>query len=170
MPCQIEISLQQQLSSEQREQLFHWQERVFPIEGKAFEWAESSQHLLAKSHGKAIGHLGFGHFKIESAEKTRVIEVIGVGGVVVRPEYQGNKIPALLFEYLHQIDGFSNSIFTLFCPERLVSYYTKQGYTLYRGRLSVLQADVYKAIPPMQFMYRGKIDFGEQVKVLSPPW
>ena len=137
----MEIKLIDELTNSQIDHLFHWRERVFPIEGKEFEWAKSKWHLLAlRENNEPTAHLGYADFTI-SLDNQSQAKVVGVGGVVVRPEDQGKNIPAKLFDFLHNSKharSLSN-IFTLFCPERLVSYYQKHSYRAFDGVVTFLQ-------------------------------
>ncbi len=166
----IGLGLYAQLDQQAREQLFHWRDRVFPEEGKAFKWAESTRHIVALDGGNAVGHLGFGIFTVEDVERKMMHQVVGVGGVVVRPEYQGQNIPQKMFNFLHQLEELSKEIFTLFCPERLIRYYEKHAYSAYLGELTVLQEDKFLTIAPMRFMYRGQVQFSDRLRVHSNPW
>ena len=92
------------------------------------QWAPLDWHILGLESGKPVAHLGFDRFIVNDAGAK--VSVVGIGGVVVRPEFQGKGIPALLFRKLHEDcpENIRSETFTLFCPERLVAYYRKHGY------------------------------------------
>jgi predicted N-acetyltransferase YhbS len=166
----MEIFIQTEISVEESEQLFGWDERVFPIEGRAYSWAKSKCHIIAKDKGVAIGHIGFGQFQINAGETEK--NVIGVGGVVVRPEYQGKKIPEKMFETLNNTDSLNsrNMIKALFCPRGLIPYYERHGYKEYCHPVSFLQGDNYTATNKFCFMIRGDIGLSCAVSIPSNPW
>ena len=149
-----------------------WKDRVFPEEGRGFKWSPSRWHILAHDEPqRPIAHLGFNAFSIGLDDQIDV-DVVGVGGVVVRPEYQGRGIPGLLFDALHesrrarQLSGW----FTLFCPARLVGYYERFGYRKYAGQLTFLQDGVETSTNAFGFMYRGPELAQRWLKVHSHPW
>ena len=168
----IEIRLAEKLTQKEIEHLFHWRERVFPVEGKDFSWAKPKWHLLGFSDGNLpVAHLGYADFDI-SCEDGSVKKVIGVGGVVVRPEAQGQHIPAQLFNYLHQSShakGLSNT-FTLFCPSRLEGYYQKQGYVKYEGAFTFLQNQKLTATSKLMLMQQGSLISTNKINIDSEPW
>jgi predicted N-acetyltransferase YhbS len=165
----MEIEIEDDLGLEDERNLMGWSDQVFPIEGKDLFWSSVPFHIVARNDGEPIAHVGFGEFLIQS--KTESLKVVGIGGVVVRPEYQGKNIPNLLFSKLHSSElalGIS-SIFSLFCPHRLVGYYEKQGYTLHKGTLSYLQPGK-QVESTFCFMYRGQCELGSRIVVPSNPW
>lgn len=97
--------------------------------------------------------------------------VVGVGGVVVRPEYQGQGIPALLFRELHDqgIRKTGGESFALFCPDRLVMYYERHGYRLHNGDVQFLQWGE-KVVSSFKFMHRGAIEPSGPVELTTAPW
>ena len=114
----MKIKLVKELSQRDSDLLFHWRERVFPHEGAKYDWSQPDWRLVAcDAESVPVAHIGYAGYRIElDGEKEQT--VVGVGGVVVRPEYQGQHIPGLLFECLHGSRHAQDisSIFTLFCP------------------------------------------------------
>lgn len=166
----MRIEVLETLAQEDFDDLFRWRERVFPVEGKGIEWAQPSCHIVCRNEdGMAIGHVGLGRFTLITAEKE--IAVIGVGGVVVRPEHQGRGIPAEMFGTLHRgVSGFENlNCFTLFCPHSLEGYYARHGYQVYLGTVKVVQKGKPVGID-FSFMFRGDCGFGESVALTGEPW
>jgi GNAT superfamily N-acetyltransferase len=165
----MEIEIEVDLNKKDEIHLMGWSEQVFPIEGKGLCWCATPMHVVARKNGEPVSHLGFGEFLIHSESES--FRVVGVGGVVVLPEHQGQHIPAALFSRLHSSDFALkiSHIFTLFCPRRLVAYYERLGYTLYEGTLSFLQSG-RQVESSFCFMYRGKCNLGSKVIVPSNPW
>lgn len=116
-----------------------------------------------------VGHIGFDRFEVIINAVPR--SVIGIGGVVVRPEYQGQGVPALLFnEVLHQAPKhLGTDVFTLFCPPRLVSYYEKQSYQRHLGDVYFLQQGE-KVLSSFEFMHHGDIATVGEVVLQGGPW
>lgn len=150
--------------------LTQWRERVFPEEGRGKEWSPVSWHILAYAEGpNPIGHIGFDRFYIAVDDVD--LPVVGVGGVVVRPEYQGQHVPDLMFDELHRqkVLGPQAEIYTLFCPQRLVSYYSKHGYCQFSGAVSFLQRGT-RVQSDFEFMWRGGVAESQSVALKGAPW
>jgi len=166
----MKFLIQSDLSKNDVESLFEWSDKVFPVEGKAFKWAESTHHIVARNEDRAIGHIGFGRFKVKGGLLER--EVIGVGGVVVRPEFQGQGIPEYMFDILDSTETLSSSstVKALFCPRRLLTYYQRHGYVLYRQGVSFLQGAGYIKTDAFCFMVKGEFDLSCKLQIPSYPW
>lgn len=161
----ITIEMLETLSDAQQQSLFHWRERVFPEEGRGKEWAQSRWHLVASDGDKAVGHIGFNRFEI--LVDGSPLSTVGVGGVVARPEYQGQGIVAGLFERLHR--EYQGELFSLFCPLYLVAYYRRYGYRQQTGQVWMLQQGE-PVRSRFAFMSRGELDAGAEVRLATAPW
>ena len=168
----MEIALVDEVSKEDSDCLFHWRDRVFPIEGKDITWAKSKWHLLAyEKELKPSAHIGYADFSILiDGEKEE--RVIGVGGVVVRPEYQGKKIPTKLFDYLHNSQHATSisKLFILFCPKRLERYYQSHGYTKFNGVVTFVQNGKVASSNEFTLMYFGRDLPAKTISVNGEPW
>jgi len=139
----VNLSLAPSLAPADNASLFGWSPAVFPVEGRDMEWAKLGWH------------------------------VVGMGGVVVRPEFQKMGIPALMFEKLHaEAPGVVGAeTFTLFCLERLVPYSRRHGY----GRIDralTLQQRGQPTGTTFSFMARGDAiaSTGGGIEIPSIPW
>lgn len=166
----MKIIIQKGIEKSEEDYLERWGEQVFPIEGRNYTWSPASHHVIARDGTTPVGHIGFGEFNIQTGGNS--LTVIGVGGVVVRPEYQGKNIPAKMFKALHEAIALSahTRLFTLFCPKRLVTYYNKHGYTLYEGKVMFMQNK--QLVPSAQFcfMHYGSNVLGSFVHLTTEPW
>ena len=166
----MKIKTKKGILQEEWHYLTHWKERVFPEEGRGKEWTPVSWHSIAYSEEKnPIGHIGFDSFEVFIDDVPRL--VIGVGGVVVRPEYQGKGIPALLFNEVHNqaVKYLKADVFTLFCPSRLVSYYEQHGYQRHLVAVYFLQNNE-KVLSNFEFMHCGNLAADCEVVLQSEPW
>lgn len=166
----MKIVTKKEVSDEHWAHLTQWRERVFPEEGIGKEWTSTSWHALAYADDNhPAGHIGFDGFtvRVDSAKHL----MIGIGGVVVRPEYQGRGIPALLFDEVHHQGKkeFNSEVFALFCPSRLVSYYQRHGYRAHTGSVHILQRGI-KTPSSFAFMVRGNIAPDSAIELESAPW
>ena len=166
MKCKFE----QQLTDADHKSLFGWSERVFPAEGAKYSWVEPTNRIVTRDSGIAIAHLGFSRFNLEINSKS--VSTIGVGGVVVRPEYQGKKIPYTMFSKLHSSDFLSpqSRFSSLFCPLRLAPYYAKHGYDIFNGRVRFLQNNGHVEAKEFVFMLRGIRELSGDIIIHSKPW
>ena len=166
----MKFLFEEALSDKDQVSLFGWSESVFPVEGYKYIWANPTHRIVAREQGVAVAHLGFASFTLKKRAKT--IKVIGVGSVVVRPEYQGKNIPSTLFSMLHNSDVLESkkTVSSLFCPQRLTSYYAKHGYSIFAGRVTFLQKEEYVETNEYCFMLRGASDFTGIISIPSEPW
>ena len=166
----MHIQIQQKITSADWQSLTDWAEQVFPEEGRDLQWGESSHHIVARdTDGKAVGHIGVGQFALTTTLGTRY--VLGVGGVVVRPEYQGQRLPEKLFSALHTmpLDAFQTQTFALFCPFRLVDYYRRHGYQPFEHAVVAMDGDTNR-FANFCFMTRGNIDWQSPIQLQTLPW
>lgn len=161
----ITIEMLETLSDNQQKSLFQWRERVFPEEGRGKEWEQAHWHLVASEGAKALGHIGFNRFELIVAGQP--IATLGVGGVVARPEYQGQGIIASLFERLHA--EFQGELFSLFCPPYLVPYYRRYDYREQTGEVWFQQGSE-QVRSQFAFMSRGELDPEAEIHISSKPW
>lgn len=136
----MRIETKQGISKDEWAYLTQWKEQAFPEEGRGKEWSQVSWHTIAyAADGSPAALIGFDGFFVHAISND--CPVVGIGGVVVRPEYQGQGIPALLFQEVHEQGErvVGSNVFTLFCPDRLVTYYKKHGYRLHSDGVSFLQ-------------------------------
>lgn len=152
--------------------LTSWRKNVFPEEGLDLEWSPLKWHILAYSEkNEAIGHLGFSEFII-NLEDLSECRVVGVGGMVVHPDYQCKGVPKVLFEYLHksEIANSISGIFTGFYPSRLEEFYQLFRYEPYKGSVSFLQKGKMVAADPFRFCSRGAAFDCNKIFIKSAPW
>lgn len=166
----MRIETKKGISKDEWAYLTQWRERVFPEEGRGKEWSQVSWHTIAyAADGSPAGHIGFDGFFVHAISNDR--PVVGIGGVVVRPEYQGQGIPALLFQEVHEQGErvVESNVFTLFCPGRLVSYYEKHGYRLHSDGVRFLQHG-QRVESTFNFMVRGGAVEKGVIELQTAPW
>lgn len=166
----MNIVVQKNIDPAHWQHLTGWRERVFPEEGRDMEWSEPAWHLLVFDAGDLpVAHVGYDRFEIRVAGVE--CAVMGIGGVVVRPECQGRGIPRRMFDVLHRDAGpaLGVDIHTLFCPQRLVTYYQKFGYQQHRDGVTLFQFG--QPVPSsFQFLYRAPAPLSGPVELTTPPW
>ena len=169
----MQIRFTETLPEEDANYLFKWRKQVFPVEGESLVWSGIKWHLTAsKSGGRPIAHIGYADFEV-LINKSNKQSVVGVGDVVVRPEHQGERIPAKMFEYLHasaHAKKFSE-LFVLFCPLRLESYYKQHGYTKFVGAYTFMQGNEQSSSNKFILMYRGRdLSTVKTIGLECEPW
>ena len=153
------------------EKLTNWSDTVFPIEGRRYLWSKPRWHLIAyDSQNQPIGHLGYNIFKVFFNDEERF--VIGIGGVVVVPRYQGQRLPQALFKELDKVLNPPGMpmLKTLFCPFRLTSYYARHGYFEAACPVNIIQLDSSAHIENFTFMGSESLSDIHSIKLTTPPW
>ncbi len=166
----MRIAIEESFPDDYRQHLTGWRERVFPEEGIGKQWREVRWHIYAWDKDKLpIAHLGFEGIDIRADGEP--LRVTGIGGVVVRPEHQGQGIPVRLFEHLHREAPAltQTEVFALFCPQRLAAYYARHGYRTFTGTLTFEQFG-QPVTSQFEFMTRGYPHSPAHIVIEGPPW
>lgn len=166
---EIKIEITDNLSGEDWRVLTTWREHVFSPEGIGTDWVGGELHIRASSEGNVIGHVGFDTYTlIIDGEETRCI---GIGAVVVVPEFQGRRLPARMFEKLRDWrDGKDPNLpLVLCCPKFLVNYYKNHGFTEIRSEVYYLQKGDYQK-SKFEWMADRRISEKGSVHIPSNPW
>jgi len=164
----MHVETVKRLSQADEKDLFDWAEQVFPAEGNRYTWASPSWHIVARVKDLAVAHIGYGRFPMEASESR--MEIVGICGVVVRPEYQGRGIAKRLFATLHQQAEAHNLASSLFCPQRLAGFYQRFGYRAFEGELCFLQGQHFVSVTDICFMLRNFEPAVSAIRILSHPW
>jgi GNAT superfamily N-acetyltransferase len=169
METEIRIRITNRMTDEDWRRLTTWREHVFSPEGLGTDWVGGKMHILASAFGKAVGHIGFDVYTliIDGEEH----KCIGVGAVVVIPEYQGQHLPARMFERLREWrdENHSDIPLALFCPASLVSYYRRHNFTECMQDVFYLQKSDYHE-SKFKFMTDRPIHAKDSIYIPSNPW
>ncbi len=168
----MKLSIVERLSEEDFDYLFKWDDFVFPIEGKGMDWSKTKYRIVAiGDSGLPIAHIGFAPFELE-LDNSKNIPVVGVGCVLVRPEHQGKHILNKLFKVLFTCQEASSisSLFALFCPERLESYYQRHGFKKFLGSYTFTQKGKTTSSDKFIFMYKGGDISANAIHIDCNPW
>ena len=169
MPTDVKVEISQELADTDWDRLTGWREHVFPEEGIGTEWIGSQQHVVGGVDGSIVAHLGFGVYPL--ILDSRQSSCIGVGGVVVLPEFQGQHLPNRLFAELRawREREFAELPLTLFCPARLVNYYNRHGFREVTLPVSYDQSgrSVPSALPFMSDRPLGAV---ARIELPTCPW
>lgn len=166
---EIKIEITDGLSGEDWRVLTTWREHVFSPEGIGTDWEGGDLHIRASSDGQAVGHMGFDIFTlIIDGEKT---QCIGVGGVVVIPRFQGQRLPSRMFEVLRdwRDQKDSNLPLVLCCPKFLVNYYLNHSFAEIRNDVYYLQKGNYQK-SKFEWMSDKPISEIGSIYIPSNPW
>lgn len=126
----VEIRLASELTAEEWRALFAWGEDIFGVEGNAYQWRPKNWHFVVEEDGRTLAHVGV--LKAAVIAGGREVTVGGVGGVVSVPEARGRHL-------VHDAMGRAAEFMCgelgvefgmLFCLERLVAFYARQGWRL----------------------------------------
>ncbi len=165
----IDITIVDSLPEGTWEILTGWREQVFPEEGIGIDWIDSQQHVLAMAEGQPVAHIGFGIYPLVIEEQPGAC--VGVGGVVVLPEFQGQHLPDRMFKAMREWrDRHHRELpLTLFCPERLTGYYQRHGFQVVRVPVYFDQSGS-SVLCHMCFMTDRPLGHAERVELTTSPW
>jgi len=135
----MDIKIKEQLTEEEIERLFRWDDDVFGEGGaltENFPFQPKNIHIVLYENQQAVSHVGMLENTVLVNEKP--IAVGGIGGVITRPEYQGKGFAqALLKESVNYFKEELNVEFgMLFCFDRLLPFYQSMEW-------QHIQDDVY---------------------------
>lgn len=135
----FEIRVADELTEAERRALFGWSENVFGVEDGLYSWRPKERHIVVEAEGRAISHVGLLLDTVRAGEES--VEVAGVGAVVTVPEVQGKGYSQLAMRRALSVarDEMEVDFGMLFCLERLVPFYAKQGWRLVEDECVVEQ-------------------------------
>jgi predicted N-acetyltransferase YhbS len=105
----------------------------------SIEWRTKTAHLGLMDRGRLIGHAGWVPTRVSRAAG-QVVEVLGLGGVIVRRDHRGNGAGAELDSgAMTRMAELGGSLGMLFCrPERL-AFYERLGWIRITGTVTADQ-------------------------------
>ena len=165
----IEVQVTEKMTDDDWRRLTTWREHVFSPEGLGTDWIEGNMHILASSGGKAVGHIGFDIYTLVIDGKES--KCIGVGAVVVIPDFQGQHVPLRMFDKLREWRSKDHSEIplALFCPKSLVSYYKKHNFTEFTKDVFYTQKENCQK-SKFEFMTDKPMNIAESIYIPSNPW
>ena len=165
----IEIQLTETMTEEDWRVLTTWREHVFPTEGLGTDWVGGKMHLLASSGRQTVGHIGFDIYPLIIDGEER--KCIGVGAVVVIPDFQGQHIPLRMFDTLRKWRDKKHAgiPLALFCTKSLSGYYKNHHFTTCKSEVFYLQKDSYQK-SRFEFMTDQSMDDEGRIYIPSNPW
>ena len=135
----VEIRLAEALTDGERQALFGWGENIFGIEDADYRWRPKSFHFITEEGGRALSHVGV----LKTTVRAGGVEVTvgGVGGVVTRPEAQGQQyVHAAMRQAAYFICKELGAEFgMLFCLPRLAPFYARQGWRMVEDEVEIEQ-------------------------------
>jgi predicted GNAT family N-acyltransferase len=164
----VEIRLEKSLTDEERRTLFEWGENIWGLEDTLLRWRPKEFHFIVEEDGRAVAHVGVVQTSVRVAG--REISVGGVGGVVSVPEARGR---GHVHEGMRRASEFmceelKVEVGMLFCLERLVAFYARQGWQLIEETVEIEQPSG-TIVAPLRVMVKpcgdrlwpaGKIEVG----------
>lgn len=168
----VEIRFADHLSDEERQTLFGWGENIFGVEDANYRWRPKNYHFITEENGRALSHVGVLKTLVKAGGQE--ITVGGIGGVVTVPEAQGKR-------YVHAAMGRAAAFLCeelgaefgmLFCLQRLVPFYARQGWRLVEEEVEFEQPEG-KVVSPFRVMVLpcgGRVWPAGKVEVAGFPW
>jgi predicted GNAT family N-acyltransferase len=147
----VEIRFAGGLTDEERRSLFGWGENIFGVEDAQYRWRPKDYHFITEEDGRAISHVGV--LKTEVKAGGQEVAVGGVGAVVTVPEARGRRLVHAAMrraaEFICRELGAEFGM--LFCLERLVPFYARQGWQLVEEEVEFEQPSG-KVVSPFRVM------------------
>lgn len=164
----VKIRLEKSITEEERRTLFEWGQNIFGVEDMLYQWRPKAWHFFVEDGGKVVSHVGILEAVVRAGDSD--VKVGGIGGVVSVPEVQGRgHIHAAMrraAEFMR--DKLQVEFGMLFCLQRLVPFYARQGWQLLEESVEFEQPSG-PVISPFRSMVlswdgrewpAGKIDIG----------
>lgn len=144
---------------------------AFPEEGHHMQWQDSQWHAVAlNDNDMPIANVGFVGVNVNVNDTP--VHVVGVGGVIVKPSFRGQGLPAKLFDVMHrsELAQSISSTFALFCPWRLETYYARFGYNTLDVPVTFMQSQGMSSCKDFAFMQFGEKLPEHPIRIDSLPW
>ncbi|HEV2864676.1 MAG TPA: GNAT family N-acetyltransferase [Pyrinomonadaceae bacterium] len=147
-----EIRLSKELTPEEWRALFAWGEKIFGVEDLNYRWRPKEWHFIVEEEGRPLAHVGVA--KVSVSVGGRGMTVGGVGGVVSTPEGRGRR---LVHDAMRRAADFicgelGAEAGMLFCLDRLVAFYARQGWRLLEDEVEFEQPEGRTVSPHFRSM------------------
>ena len=112
----------------EKKALFEWGTDIFSASLYNAKWRGTDHHVVGYVAGRPAVHVGLVAHRI-SVGSTKAL-VGGIGSVVTAPEFQkqGRARECLLWSHAYMQSELGVEFGYLFCPERLVKFYSSLGW------------------------------------------
>ena len=111
------------------------------------DWREKSGHVGLMDDRRLIGHAGWVPARARAAAG-QIVEVVGLGGVMVHREYRGKGVgQGLVVGAMKKMHELQSPIGMLFCRTERVRFYERMGWHPIEGRITADQSDGLVEVP-----------------------
>ena len=167
-----EIRFADRLSDDEHKTLFEWAENVFGDDDAKYRWRPKDYHFITEEDGRVVSHVGVLKDTVRAGGQD--VTVGGVGGVVTIPEAQGRHLvhAAMLRAAEFMCAELGVEFGMLFCLQRLVPFYSRQGWQLVEETVEFEQP-AGKVVSPFRVMIlpcRASVWPAGKVEVGGFPW
>jgi len=168
----VEIRFAETLTDEQKVAIFGWGKDIFGVEDKLYRWTPKEYHFVTEEDGRPLSHVGL--LKTVVKAGGRDVTVAGIGGVVTRPEAQGRRYVHAMMQRAAKFmcEELKVDAGMLFCLQRLMSFYARQGWQLLEVETEFEQP-TGRVVSPYRVMVLPCGDFewpAGRVEVAGLPW
>jgi hypothetical protein len=166
------VRLADKLRDEERRQLFEWAD-PFGMRDLSIQWRTKDHHFIAEVSGRPVSYVGVVRQTV-SVGSTPVL-VGGIGGVVTPAQEQGRGYATLTLEHAVTFlrDTLKVEFGFLFCSDRLIPFYRRQGWELVAAPVTAEQTHASPLVMPVQAMvlpFGGRTWPTGPVNLESLPW
>ena len=167
-----EIRFADRLSDDEHKTLFEWAENVFGDDDAKYRWRPKDYHFITEEDGRVVSHVGVLKDTVRAGGQD--VTVGGVGGVVTIPEAQGRHLvhAGMLRASEFMCAELGVEFGMLFCLQRLVPFYSRQGWQLVEETVEFEQP-AGKVVSPFRVMIlpcRASVWPAGKVEVGGFPW
>ena len=126
----IQIKETNQITDEQYQRLFCWDEDPFNSPSKDLKWRKKEYSILVYNNNDLMSHIGLLNHSINLPNETLIIG--GVGSVITIPEAQGQGYATAGLKYSVDYikEKYKADFGILVCNQELVPFYEKLGWKL----------------------------------------
>jgi hypothetical protein len=119
----MNLRLADELTEEERQQLYGWGEDIFGMAGVGLQWRPKDRHLFVEVDGRVVTHVGLLQHAVRVGEDA--VKVAGVGGVVTVGDQQGRGYASHAMRHVASLmcREWEVDFGMLFCREALVPFY-----------------------------------------------
>jgi len=168
----IRIKESNQITDEQFQRLFCWDEDPFNLSFENLKWREKEYSILVYDNEDLMSHVGLLKHSINLPEETLIIG--GFGSVITIPEAQGQGYATFGLKYASKYikEKYKTDFGVLFCNQGLVPFYKKLSWELIPSPIFIDQPEG-KIKSPLEVMYlkTGSKEWNKEIDYFeSFPW
>lgn len=139
----------------------------------SIEWAHADQRAMLYADEELIAVAGL--YQRDVLIDDHQVSIVGIGGVMTTPEYQGLGYGKKIVDHALQVarSEQTHDFAFLFCEDHNIAFYTKLGWAIYRGDILVEQNGKSGTFPMRNAMYfplNEQVNSKARLDLSGLPW